>query len=77
MKEYRFEEISLGLSESFQVEITREMMEKFRDISGDVNPLHNDTEFAKARGYEDRIADIYAGRCLPAGEILPDPWRGD
>lgn len=34
MKEYRFEEISLGLSESFQVEITREMMDKFRDISG-------------------------------------------
>ena len=55
MKEYRFEEISLGLSESFQVEITREMMDKFRDISGDVNPLHNDTEFAKARGYEDRV----------------------
>ena len=51
MKEYRFEEISLGLSESFQVEITREMMEKFRDISGDVNPLHNDTEFAKARSH--------------------------
>lgn len=31
------------------------MMDKFRDISGDVNPLHNDTEFAKARGYEDRV----------------------
>ena len=48
MKEYRFEEISLGLSESFEVEITREMMDKFQDISGDVNPLHNDTEFAKS-----------------------------
>ena len=55
MKEYRFEEISLGLSESFEVEITREMMDKFQDISGDVNPLHNDTEFAKVRGYEDRV----------------------
>lgn len=55
MKEYWFEEISLGLSESFQVEITQEMMDKFREISSDVNPLHNDTEFAKARGYEDRV----------------------
>lgn len=54
MKEYRFEEISLGLSESFQVEITRERWIS-SGIYGDVNPLHNDTEFAKARGYEDRV----------------------
>ena len=73
MKEYRFEEISLGLSESFEVEITREMMDKFQDISGDVNPLHSDTEL----WYVDCIADIYAGRCLSAGKILPDPWCGD
>ena len=55
MNEYRFEELYIGKEESFKVTITEEMMEKFLDISGDTNPLHNDSEFAKTRGYENKV----------------------
>ena len=38
MKEYRFEEISLGLSESFEVEITREDRKSTRLNSSHILP---------------------------------------
>ena len=56
MNEYRFADIHTGLTESFTVTVTAEMMEKFRDITGDVNPMHTDPSFAKERGYEREIA---------------------
>ena len=31
------------------------MLEKFRDITSDVNPLHNDEAYAKERGYGGRV----------------------
>ena len=43
MNKYKFEELSVGMSESFNVTITEDMLSKFRDITGDVNPLHKDT----------------------------------
>lgn len=46
MNEYTFSEISEGLMETFTKEITREMENAFRDISGDENPLHKDDQFA-------------------------------
>ena len=56
MNEYRFEDIHKGLTESFTVTVTADMMEKFKDITGDVNPMHTDSEFASAHGFDDRIA---------------------
>ena len=56
MNKYKFEELSVGMSESFDVTITEDMLSKFRDITGDVNPLHNDTEFAVSKGHPSRVA---------------------
>ena len=56
MNNYKFEELSVGMSESFDVTITEDMLLKFRDITGDVNPLHNDTEFAVSKGHPGRVA---------------------
>ena len=56
MNSYRFEEIEIGQSESFSVLVKEEMLEAFRGMSGDENPLHNDTEFAQEQGYPDRVA---------------------
>ena len=42
MREYKFAELSVGMKESFEKEITPEMEHAFRDISGDDNPLHRD-----------------------------------
>lgn len=46
MNEYSFEELKEGQKESFTREITREMEDAFRIISGDENPLHRDDQFA-------------------------------
>lgn len=36
----KFEEINIGDSDSFEVEVTREMIKNFADFSLDQNPLH-------------------------------------
>ena len=55
MNEYKFEDIKVGLEESFQVFITEEMVEAFCKITGDVNPLHNDLDYAKSKGYQEKV----------------------
>lgn len=45
LNEYCFEDITIGMKESFQVTITRKMEECFRELSGDKNPLHYDDNF--------------------------------
>ena len=55
MNEYRFDEIAEGQKESFSVTITEEMIESFRTLTGDVNPLHQDADYAKEKGYPDKV----------------------
>lgn len=55
MNEYRFDEIVEGQKESFSVTITDEMIESFRSLTGDVNPLHQDADYAKGKGYPDKV----------------------
>lgn len=47
MREYTFDEIEVGLTESFSKEITPEMEDMFRAITGDENPLHQDDAYAR------------------------------
>ncbi len=47
MNEYTINDLTVGQEESFTKEITKEMEDAFREITGDVNPLHMDDEFAK------------------------------
>ena len=55
MNEYKMSDLTVGMTESFSKKITAEMMEKFYEISGDENPLHRDAEFARTKGFEDRV----------------------
>lgn len=55
MREYTFDEMRVGLAESFEVEITEKMMENFRGITGDVNPLHMNQNYAREKGYPDCV----------------------
>ena len=55
MNNYRFEDLKIGMSESFTVTVTEEMMDSFLSLSGDENPLHVDKEFASSQGYSDRV----------------------
>ena len=59
MNEYTFDKISVGQTESFAKTITKEMEDAFREITGDINPLHQNDKFAKeASGgrYQSHIA---------------------
>ena len=55
MKEYKFNDINIGLGESFEVLITDSMVDSFREITGDINPLHTDCNYAKSKGYPDMV----------------------
>ena len=55
MNEYTFDEIKTGFTESFLVKITEEKMAAFEGITGDTNPLHKDSNYAKEKGYRDRV----------------------
>lgn len=50
------EEVSTESAHTIQVEITAEDVDKFAALTGDISPLHMDTEFAQARGYRERVA---------------------
>jgi len=55
MNEYRFEHISVGLQAAFDVLITADAVQAFAALSGDYNPLHTDSNFAKQRGYASEV----------------------
>lgn len=47
MNEYIYEKINIGLKEEFKVKIDRDKEDIFRTLTGDINPLHKDDDFAK------------------------------
>ena len=51
LREYRWEELEIGLAHEFSASVTAEMVDRFRNDTGDCNPLHMDPVFAAARGY--------------------------
>ena len=56
MNEYRITDLSTGKQESSTVTVTEDMMDKFRAITGDINPLHVSDDFAKGKGFPQRVA---------------------
>ena len=55
MNNYKYEEIEVGHKESFSVTVTEEMMDSVCRITGDINPLHNDQEYAVSKGHKGRV----------------------
>ncbi len=79
MNAYEWEEVVLGLSAEMQVCISNEMMDRFRDMTGDLNPLHLDRGYAVEEGFDDRVAyglltasfySTLAGMYLPGKHCL-------
>ena len=50
MNHYTISELTIGMTESFTVEVTEEMQDKFTEISEDINPMHIDEDYAKRHG---------------------------
>lgn len=55
MNHYTLAEMEPGLTQSFTVTITQEMMDAFLNLTGDCSPIHVDEEYAKGRGYPGRV----------------------
>ncbi len=55
MNNYNFSDLTIGLSNSFTVNITEEMMDKFADITGDISPIHMNKEYAISKGFPSRV----------------------
>lgn len=55
MNSYTIHDIIPGLTESFTVTVTEEMMEHFYAITGDNSPIHMDPDYAAGRGYAGRV----------------------
>ena len=55
MREYKITDLSVGMTESFSRTVTEEMMQRFYEFTGDENPLHRDAEFARGKGFSDRV----------------------
>ena len=55
MNEYKFEDLYIGLKASFKMKITEEMMKGFEIMTGDINPLHINREYAKEKGMLDKV----------------------
>lgn len=56
MNTYTYDEINIGKKESFTVTVSEEDRDRFREITGDINPLHNDLEYAKSMGHDKCVA---------------------
>lgn len=55
MNDYSFDELKVSMSEEFVCEIREDKLSFFREMTGDINPLHTDPEFAKNFGFRDKV----------------------
>ena len=55
LNEYSYDDVFIGQKESFMIKITESMVQTFSNFSGDLNPLHMDTKFAKSSSFKKRI----------------------
>ena len=55
MNHFTLAEMQPGLTQSFTVTISQEMMDAFLNLTGDCSPIHVDEEYAKGRGYPGRV----------------------
>ncbi len=56
LSNYTFDEITIGQSDSYSKTVTEQDIQMFAAVSGDVNPLHLDAEFAAGTRFGERIA---------------------
>ena len=81
-----FEEMTVGRKASLDVRLTPELIDAFARLTGDVNPLHASGDFARGRGFPDRLAhglltasffSTICGMLLPGRDCLLQSVRFD
>ena len=53
---YFLEDLSVGMSSTYERTVSEADIARFAEVSGDKNPLHLDAEFAKTTRFKERIA---------------------
>ena len=75
-KRYRFDELSVGMSESYSKTISADDVQLFADLTGDLNPVHLDDAFAATTALRRRVAHGMLTAALIStvlGTKLPGP----
>lgn len=73
---YSFEDLTEGLSASFEKVVTEQDVQTFAQVTGDTNPVHLDADYAATTSFEKPIAHgmLTAGFISAAiGTKLPGP----
>ena len=55
MNRYGFDDLFVGMSAQFRRKINGEMIDSFAHISGDVNPLHVNIDYARKSGFKNQV----------------------
>jgi acyl dehydratase len=55
LNNYTYDQIQIGREERFTALLTDRHMAMFAEITGDTNPLHTDAEYAKSKGFPDKV----------------------
>jgi 3-hydroxybutyryl-CoA dehydratase len=55
MNSFSYDQIPVGYAYEFTVDVGDEKQIMFRDLSGDINPLHIDKNFAVQKGFNDKV----------------------
>ncbi len=77
LSNYTFDEITVGQTAEYRKQITERDIVLFAEVSGDVNPLHIDAEFAAGTEFGERIAHgMLTGALISAALALTLPGPG-
>jgi acyl dehydratase len=72
-----FDEITIGQTASYTKSVSEKDIQLFAAVSGDVNPVHLDAEFAAATMFGERIAHgMFTGALVSAALALELPGPG-
>lgn len=74
---FAFDDLQVGMEEKFTVRVTDGMMQMFRQLSGDINPLHTNDDYAKSAGFPRKVVYgmLYASFLSTlAGVYLPGKY---
>lgn len=77
LSNYTYDEITIGQKASYTKEIQEKDIQLFAAVSGDVNPVHLDAEFAAGTPFKERIAHgMLTGAIISAALALELPGPG-
>lgn len=72
--DYSFEDLTVGQTASFGIDMTEDFMDAFTSLSGNTSPIHADEAYARTHGFDAKIAHGMLGGMLTSrfiGMYLP------